>query len=501
MEMIPEKRFTGFGGLIALVVTALLFGAFTTRRQLSASPVNEISPTDTRPAALLATPSITPVPPTATPTPEPTATMTASPTPEPTQPLTGAALVEALQQGGYVIYFRNAASDLSQTDSDTQNLGNCEKQRNLIDRGRREAGIIGEAFQALDIPIGRVLSSGYCRSRQTAQIAFGKTEITADLTGFAGDLLEERIAILRRMLSTPPRRGLNTVLVGHDTSIRNAADISMAEGEAAVFAPHGAYGFTLVRRLLPGEWAALARLLVSPTPPAPTASAEPSGQPDLLLPDLQTLPPSDLVIQMSYFPEERKLLRLTNSVVNVGLGPLEVLGVTNQATGDAAVIQQLYTKGGSVEEQSVGEFLFHPDHNHWHIEDFARYEVWSLTARGDLDSLVALTEKVSYCLRDNTPARIAGSPPQAVYTVCGQELQGISPGWIDTYKFELPGQIVDITAVPDGMYALRSTVDANNQLRELDEANNAATVYIEIEGSRVAVIEKPRQFFNRNEES
>ncbi|MEJ2351237.1 MAG: hypothetical protein P8Y03_15740 [Anaerolineales bacterium] len=187
MEMIPEKRFTGFGGLIALVVTALLFGAFTTRRQLSASPVNEISPTDTRPAALLATPSITPVPPTATPTPEPTATMTASPTPEPTQPLTGAALVEALQQGGYVIYFRNAASDLSQTDSDTQNLGNCEKQRNLIDRGRREAGIIGEAFQALDIPIGRVLSSGYCRSRQTAQIAFGKTEITADLTGFAGE--------------------------------------------------------------------------------------------------------------------------------------------------------------------------------------------------------------------------------------------------------------------------------------------------------------------------
>jgi phosphohistidine phosphatase SixA len=501
MEMIPEKRFSGLGALIVLFAIALLFGAYTTRRQLSALPVYDVSPTDTRPAAILVTPSITPVPPTSTPSPEPSATMTASPTPEPTQPLTGAALVKALQQGGYVIYFRNAASDLSQTDSDTKNLGNCERQRNLIDRGRQEAGIIGEAFQTLGIPVGQVLSSGYCRARQTAQIAFGKTEITANLTGFAGDLREERIAVLRRMLSTPPRRGLNTVLVGHDTSIRNAADISMAEGEAAIFAPHGAYGFTLVRRLLPGEWAALAQLLVSPTLPAPTASAKPLGQAELLLPDLQTLPPSDLVIQLRYFPEERKLLRLTNSVVNAGPGPLEVLGIINQATGDTAVIQQLYTKDGSVVEQSVGEFLFHPDHNHWHIEDFARYEVWSLNARGDLDSLVALTGKVSYCLRDNTPAVLAGSPPQAVYTVCGQELQGISPGWIDTYKFELPGQIVDITAVADGIYALRSTVDANNQLRELDEVNNAATVYIEIQGSRVTVIERPRQLFNRNEES
>lgn len=499
--MMPEKGFRGSAGLFALVVMALMFGAYATRQQLSASPVKEISPTETRLAAVLATPSVTPVPPTSTPTLEPSVTMTASPTPGPTQPLTGAALVEALRQGGYVIYFRNAASDLSQTDTDTQNLGNCEKQRNLIDRGRREAGIIGEAFQTLGIPVGRVLSSGYCRARQTAQIAFGKTEIAADLTGFAGDLREERSAVLRRMLSIPPRRGLNTVLVGHDTTIDNAADMSMAEGEAAIFAPHGAYGFTLVQRLLPGEWAALARLLVSPTPPAPTASAEPSGRSDLLLPDLQTLPPSDLVIQLRYFPEERKLLRLTNSVVNLGLGPLELLGVTNQATGKTAVIQRLYTKEGSVEEHSAGEFLFHPDHKHWHLEDFARYEVWSLTPRGDLDRVVALTEKVSYCLRDNTPAVLPGSPPQAVYTVCGQELQGISPGWIDTYKFELPGQIVDITAVPDGIYALRSTVDGNNQLRELDEANNAATVYIEIDGSRVAAIERPSRLFNRNEES
>jgi phosphohistidine phosphatase SixA len=486
---------------MAVVVIALLFGAYTTRQQFDISPGSEISPTNTRPAAMVLPPSVTPLPPTSAPTLEPSPTMTASPTPEPTRPLTGAALVEALQAGGYVIYFRNAASDLSQTDSDAQNLGSCENQRNLIDRGRQEAGLIGEAFQTLGIPIGRVLSSGYCRARQTAQIAFGKTGIAADLTGFPREQLEERIAALRRMLSAPPRRGLNTVLVGHDTTIRNAEGISMVEGEAAIFLPHGAYGFTLVRRVLPGEWAALARLLVSPTPPAPTESPDPPDQPDLLLPDLQTLPPSDLVIQISYFPEERKVLRLSNSVVNTGPGLLEVLGVANPATSQTTVTQRLYSAAGLAEERSAGEFVFHPDHNHWHLEDFARYEVWTLTPQGELDGVIAVTDKVSFCLRDNTPAHVPGAAPNAAYTICGQELQGISPGWIDTYKYDTPGQIVDITAVPDGIYALRSTVDGEDHLRELDETNNAALVYIEIKGSRVTIIERPSQLFNPNEES
>ena len=37
----------------------------------------------------------------------------------------GPNLVTALQGGGYVIYFRHAETDFSQTDTDTRNLADC----------------------------------------------------------------------------------------------------------------------------------------------------------------------------------------------------------------------------------------------------------------------------------------------------------------------------------------------------------------------------------------
>jgi phosphohistidine phosphatase SixA len=162
--------------------------------------------------------------------------------------------VEALRRGGFVIYFRHAATDPTQTDRD---LSRCEAQRNLIEQGRADARAIGAAFRALHIPVGEVLSSGYCRTRDTAQLAFGKAEIVEDLTGFPDAKREQRTTALRRRLSTPPQPGTNTVLVAHGFNITAAASISIAEGEAAIFAPGVEGGFALVARALPDEWAAL----------------------------------------------------------------------------------------------------------------------------------------------------------------------------------------------------------------------------------------------------
>src|SRR5262245_29980582 len=58
-------------------------------------------------------------------------------------------LLTALRDGGHVIYFRHAATDRSQQDSDPHNLANCATQRNLTDDGRADARTIGEAFRAL----------------------------------------------------------------------------------------------------------------------------------------------------------------------------------------------------------------------------------------------------------------------------------------------------------------------------------------------------------------
>ncbi len=157
--------------------------------------------------------------------------------------LSDAELVAALREGGYVIYFRHAATDFSQPDADRQNLSDCATQRNLSDAGRADARAIGEGIRALGIPIGEVLSSEYCRTRETAEIAFGRATPTRDLTSRAsttnpGDR-DERIEALRRLLATPPAPGTNTVLVGHMFNLADATGVAIAEGEAAIFLPLG----------------------------------------------------------------------------------------------------------------------------------------------------------------------------------------------------------------------------------------------------------------------
>jgi phosphohistidine phosphatase SixA len=155
--------------------------------------------------------------------------------------LMGAALLAALREGGFVIYFRHARTNFSQDDTDLSDLSNCATQRNLSAEGRDQARRIGEAIAALDIPVGEVLSSELCRTRETAELAFGQATPMPDLTSFgtAGSEAEEqeRAAALRRLLGTPPARGTNTVLVGHLFNIQAAAGIGLAEGEAAIFNP------------------------------------------------------------------------------------------------------------------------------------------------------------------------------------------------------------------------------------------------------------------------
>jgi phosphohistidine phosphatase SixA len=153
----------------------------------------------------------------------------------------GPNLLAALRQGSFVIYFRHARTDFSQDDTDLSDLTSCATQRNLSAEGREQARLIGEAIAALAIPIGEVLSSELCRTRETAELAFGRATPMPDLTSFGTADSEteeqERVAALRRLLATSPEPGTNTVLVGHLFNIQAAADISLAEGEAAIFSP------------------------------------------------------------------------------------------------------------------------------------------------------------------------------------------------------------------------------------------------------------------------
>ena len=119
-----------------------------------------------------------------------------------------ARLADRLRRGGYVLAFRHAATDFSMTDS-TRDLRDCSRQRNLTAEGRREARSIGREFRRLGIPVGRVLASPFCRTRETATLAFGRAIASRALLSeefFEGEPAGERQrARLRRLLASPPR--------------------------------------------------------------------------------------------------------------------------------------------------------------------------------------------------------------------------------------------------------------------------------------------------------
>jgi broad specificity phosphatase PhoE len=173
--------------------------------------------------------------------------------------------IEAIQRGGYFIYFRHGATNQSERDSDPTNLANCATQRNLTDGGRAQARAIGEAFRALSIPVGRVLSSEYCRALEYSKLAFDRNEAEPSLVlpdPLTDAQRQSNTEALLRILAAPPPSDNNTVLVAHSPNIRLALDIDLpVEGEAAILKPNPGGKPTLVMRILPDEWATLAQAL------------------------------------------------------------------------------------------------------------------------------------------------------------------------------------------------------------------------------------------------
>ena len=166
-------------------------------------------------------------------------------------------LVEALRDGGYVAYLRHAATDRSKEDAGVIDLDDCSTQRNLSEPGIEQAHEIGRAFRRLEIPLGDVLASEYCRTRQTAELAFGRAELDPRLTGFPNDDAPdyaERVRETRELLALRPVEGENTMLVAHIKNIEAAANVSIEEGELAVFEPLGGTEFRYRGRIPAEAW-------------------------------------------------------------------------------------------------------------------------------------------------------------------------------------------------------------------------------------------------------
>ncbi len=92
-------------------------------------------------------------------------------------------LINQLEDGGKLIFIRHAYAPGS-GDPNNFNLNDCSTQRNLSDDGREQAKYIGDFFKENKIKIDKVLSSEWCRCKETAKIAFKDFSTNSFLNSF-----------------------------------------------------------------------------------------------------------------------------------------------------------------------------------------------------------------------------------------------------------------------------------------------------------------------------
>lgn len=152
----------------------------------------------------------------------------AAPDAPPDVPAALVELVDDLRAGGHVLFLRHAATDQTIPSGGDDHNADCAHQRNLSTAGRADAEVLGATLRDLGVPIGPVLASPYCRTLDTARLAFGTVVADERL------LPDPEAGPLLGALLAPPQVG-NRVLVGHASTLADLLDVHLEEGEAAVF--------------------------------------------------------------------------------------------------------------------------------------------------------------------------------------------------------------------------------------------------------------------------
>lgn len=210
----------------------------------------------------------------------------------------------------------------------------------------------------------------------------------------------------------------------------------------------------------------------------PDALAQAARAADGLLPDIQEEPPKHLQIQNEH---QREMLRFTTTHWNTGAGHLRIRGDettvapctvdgVSYETCTHAEQEILDAHGNVVATSPAGVAVYHPEHNHWHQNSVALFEVRAGSPTGPAVTPAGL--KVTFCLIDFDKSDLVHQNNTRVYWECNGDLQGISPGWGDEYHQSTEGQELDITGIPAGTYYLINQADPSNHWIEADDTNN-----------------------------
>ena len=116
-------------------------------------------------------------------------------------------------------------------------IKDCSTQRNLSKRGIKQSGAIGNFFKKNEIPIGIILSSEWCRCKDTAFYAFQHFETVSFLNSFYDEKFiknkDNQIKELKNYIKNWNGKK-NLILITHYVVIKEILNISSNSGEIVI---------------------------------------------------------------------------------------------------------------------------------------------------------------------------------------------------------------------------------------------------------------------------
>ena len=196
-----------------------------------------------------------------------------------------------------------------------------------------------------------------------------------------------------------------------------------------------------------------------------------------LLPNLRALPAGDISIVPNASTGNLEI-RFSATSWNSGNGPMEIVAGETGSAGQN-VYQRVYTSTGTFNDYLAGTFIWHPEHAHFHFQQYAVYTLTPINAPGKSKRDAY---KTSFCIMDTGKfdGRLPGAPKREVYRTCFDIRQGMSVGWGDTYGAGVAGQAIDLTGYDDGLYDLTVEFDPDNRILETNDNDNKACVRLQL---------------------
>jgi len=145
-------------------------------------------------------------------------------------------LINSLKDGKKIVFIRHAIAPGS-GDPKNFDIKQCTTQRNLNEDGKNQSKKIGDFFKQNKIKINKILSSEWCRCKDTAKIAFGKFETFNALNSFYEARFEKnrlrQIKDLKNFISSWESDS-NLILVTHYVVIYDLLNSRVSSGEMII---------------------------------------------------------------------------------------------------------------------------------------------------------------------------------------------------------------------------------------------------------------------------